>query len=140
MAAICFLKKVDYDALHFHMKSLKINIFKVLFWHGAGHKKSYSVYAFDNVDKSGRPLNRTSHRPHLEFPCFSAAGLVGCSSSVSVPLHLPAAGSAQLSPAVTEALWCRSDLPTLRADSARPGCCNRHLEHQGMLVTSPMEP
>ena len=39
-----------------HTGSLKINIFKVLFWEGGGHKKEYSVYAFDNVDNYGRPL------------------------------------------------------------------------------------
>ena len=38
MCVICFLKNVDYDALHFHRGSLKINIFKVLFWEGGGHK------------------------------------------------------------------------------------------------------
>ena len=31
---------VDYDALHFHTGSLKINIFKVLFWEGGVTKKS----------------------------------------------------------------------------------------------------
>ena len=36
MVAVRFLN-VYYDALHFHMGALKINIFKVLFW---GHKKS----------------------------------------------------------------------------------------------------
>ena len=38
----CMLvKNVDYDALHFHAGSLKINIFKVLFLEGGrGHKKS----------------------------------------------------------------------------------------------------
>ena len=46
---------VDYDALHFHMGSYKINIFKVLSWEGVT-KKEYSVYAFDNVDNSGRPV------------------------------------------------------------------------------------
>ena len=47
---------VDYDALHFHTGSLKINIFKVLFWDGGGHKKDYTVYAFDNVGNYGRAL------------------------------------------------------------------------------------
>ena len=47
-------KNVDYDALPFPRGSLKINIFKVLFWEGGkGHKKEYSVYAFDNVDNYG---------------------------------------------------------------------------------------
>ena len=34
-------KNVDDDALHncMHTGSLKINIFKVLFWEGGGHKK-----------------------------------------------------------------------------------------------------
>ena len=52
------LKNVDYDALHFHMGSLMINIFKVFFWERdrGGHKKEYSVYAFDKVDNAGRPL------------------------------------------------------------------------------------
>ena len=32
---------VDYDALHFHTGSLKINIFKVIFWEGGrGSQKS----------------------------------------------------------------------------------------------------
>ena len=36
----------DYDALHFHTGSLKINIFKVVFWEGwRGSQKEYSVYA-----------------------------------------------------------------------------------------------
>ena len=50
----CMLvKNVDYDALHFHAGSLKINIFKVLFLEGGrGHKKEYSMYAFDDVDNS----------------------------------------------------------------------------------------
>ena len=35
---------VDYEALHFHMGSLKINIFKVLFWEGGrGHKKKSTL-------------------------------------------------------------------------------------------------
>ena len=51
-------KNVDYDALHMHTGSLKINIFKVLFWEGGGHIKEYSVYAFDNFDNYGRPLTR----------------------------------------------------------------------------------
>ena len=53
-------KNVDYYALHFHdTGSLKINIFKVLFLEGGrGHKKEYSVYAFENVDNYGRPLTR----------------------------------------------------------------------------------
>ena len=45
-------KNVDYDALHFHTGSLKINIFR------GGHKKEYSVYAFDNVDNCGLPLRK----------------------------------------------------------------------------------
>ena len=50
-------KNVDYDALPFHKVSLKINIFKVSFWRkGGGHKKEFSVYAFDNVDNYGRSL------------------------------------------------------------------------------------
>ena len=53
---------VDYDALHFHTGVAKINIFIVLFWEGGGgHKKEYSVYAFDNVDNYGRPLTETQH-------------------------------------------------------------------------------
>ena len=52
-----FLMLIVMNALHFHTGSLKINIFKVLFGReGGGHKKEYSVYAFDNVDNSGRPL------------------------------------------------------------------------------------
>ena len=38
MVAVRFLN-VDYGALHFHTRSLKINIFNVLFWEGRGHKK-----------------------------------------------------------------------------------------------------
>ena len=54
-------KNVDYVALHFHTVLLKINIFKVLFWEGGGHKKEYSDYAFDNVDNYyGRPLHENS--------------------------------------------------------------------------------
>ena len=36
---------VYYDALHFHTGSLKINIFKVLFWEvgGGGHKRVLCV-------------------------------------------------------------------------------------------------
>ena len=30
---------VDYDAMYFHTRLLKINIFKVLFWEGGGHTK-----------------------------------------------------------------------------------------------------
>ena len=30
------LKNVDYEALHFHTVTLKINIIKVLFWEGGG--------------------------------------------------------------------------------------------------------
>ena len=56
MATVRFFK-VDCGALHFHTGSLKINIFKVLFSEGGGHKKEYSVYAFDSVDTSGRPLS-----------------------------------------------------------------------------------
>ena len=54
----CMLfKNVDYDALHMHTGSLKINIFKELFWEGGkGSQKDYSEYAFDNVDNYGRPL------------------------------------------------------------------------------------
>ena len=56
---------VDYDA---HTGSLKINNFKVLFWEGGVHKNEYSMYAFDNVDSYGRPLNdlplRASSQPH----------------------------------------------------------------------------
>ena len=59
-------KNVDYDALHMHAGSLKINIFKVLFWKGGrGHKKEFSVYAFDNVDNYGRPLMETCLRNDL---------------------------------------------------------------------------
>ena len=49
-----------YDALHFHTKPLKINIFKLRFYEGERevHKKQYFVYAFDNVDNSGRPLSK----------------------------------------------------------------------------------
>ena len=48
---------VDYDSLHFHTGSLKINIFEVLFWEeGRRSQKRVSVYAFDNVDNYGKPL------------------------------------------------------------------------------------
>ena len=40
MAAVRLFFNVDSDALHFHTGSLKINILKVFFWEGAGHKKS----------------------------------------------------------------------------------------------------
>ena len=54
-------KNVDYDALHMHTGSLKIRIFKVLFWEGRrGVTKKSTVYAFYNVDNYGRPL-RNSH-------------------------------------------------------------------------------
>ena len=58
MVAMSFLKNVDYDALHLHTGSVTINIFKVLFWkvREGVTKKEYSVYAFDNVDNSGRPI------------------------------------------------------------------------------------
>ena len=46
-------KNVDYDALHFHTGSLKINIFKVLFWDGGVHKQEYPVNPFDNDDNFG---------------------------------------------------------------------------------------
>ena len=37
-------KNVEYDAWHFHIWSLKkINIFKVFFWEGVGHKKECSA-------------------------------------------------------------------------------------------------
>ena len=40
-------KNVNYDALHFHMESLKINIFNVLLWERRrGSQKEYSVYGF----------------------------------------------------------------------------------------------
>ena len=41
----------------FDTGSLKVNIFKVLFWdEGGGHTKNYSVYACDNPDNSERPV------------------------------------------------------------------------------------
>ena len=53
MATVRFLKC-------FHTGSVKINIFKVLFWEGGREggrsQKEYSVYAFDNVDNYGRPI------------------------------------------------------------------------------------
>ena len=37
-----------------------ITIFKVRFWEGGGgHKKEYAVYARENDDNYGRPLNYT---------------------------------------------------------------------------------
>ena len=49
-------KNVDYDALHFHTFS------KYSFWReGGGHKKEFSVYAFDNVDSYGRLLTRPKY-------------------------------------------------------------------------------
>ena len=45
--------------------SLKLNIFKVLFWEGGCHKKVYSVYALDNVDNSGRPLSSTRQHDNM---------------------------------------------------------------------------
>ena len=60
MAAVRFLN-VHYYALHFHTK---INSLKVLFRRERGGKKNeYSVYAFDNVDSSGRPLRWTGKHP-----------------------------------------------------------------------------
>ena len=51
-----FFLNVDYDALHFHMGWLKINILKVIsFWKGGREgvtQKDCSVHAFDNVDNS----------------------------------------------------------------------------------------
>ena len=47
MAVVRFFKNVDYDSLHFHLESFKINIFKVLFWEGGVSKKECSVYTFD---------------------------------------------------------------------------------------------
>ena len=53
MAALSFFLNVDYDAMHFHMGSLKINIFRALCREGGrGSQKNYSGYAFDNVDDS----------------------------------------------------------------------------------------
>ena len=40
---LTLFKYVDYDALHFNMRLLKINIFKVFFWEGGGHKKDHSL-------------------------------------------------------------------------------------------------
>ena len=51
-------KNVDYDALHMHTGSLKINIFKVLSWEEGVTKKS-TLYAFDNVDNCGRTVKFT---------------------------------------------------------------------------------
>ena len=47
----------DYDALHFHTGSTKINLLKYSFWREREgvKKKECSVYAFDNVDNYGRP-------------------------------------------------------------------------------------
>ena len=50
----CF--NVDYDALHFLMVLLKINIFKLLFWQGGREGVTKKEYAFDNVENCGRPL------------------------------------------------------------------------------------
>ena len=53
-AAYVYKKKIYYDALHFHIGSLKLTFSKYSFGReGGGHKKEYSVYAFDNVDNSG---------------------------------------------------------------------------------------
>ena len=64
---LCAFFNVDYDALHFNTELLKINIFKVLFWEGGrgSLKRILSVYAFDNVDNSGRPL--MSRRMQLRY-------------------------------------------------------------------------
>ena len=71
------LLNVNYDALHFHTGSLKIDIFEVLFWEGV-IKKEYSAYAFDKVDNYGRPLRATIRRGspgmpnwYLNSPVFS---------------------------------------------------------------------
>ena len=51
------LLNVDYDALHFHTGIVKNQHFQSTLLGGRDHKKEYSVYTFDNVDNSGRPLN-----------------------------------------------------------------------------------
>ena len=43
MATIRFKKNAEYDVLHFHTGSLKINIFKVCFW-GEGVTKKGTLY------------------------------------------------------------------------------------------------
>ena len=54
-------KNVDCDAVHFHTESLKSNFSKYSFgWAERGHNRQSSVYAFDNVDNSGRPLRWSS--------------------------------------------------------------------------------
>ena len=57
MAAIHFLMLI-YDALHFHMWSLKSTFSMYYFGRKEGvTKKQYHVYALDNVDSSGRPIS-----------------------------------------------------------------------------------
>ena len=64
MVAVHFLN-VDYDALHFRSGSFKINIFKVLLRGREGvTKKEYSVYAFENIDNSGRP---NTHMMYINY-------------------------------------------------------------------------
>ena len=45
---------------NFEVGVSKINIFKVLVWEEReeGHKKGFSVHAFNNIDNSGGPLNQ----------------------------------------------------------------------------------
>ena len=66
------LTNVDYNALHFRTGSLKINTFKVREC-GRGSQKEYSVYAFDNVDNSGRPLSKAVYFPNVTM-CHQPSG------------------------------------------------------------------
>ena len=68
-------KNVDYyDALPFHMGSLKINIFEVLFWEGGGGggSQNSTLYSFDNVDNSGLFLT------YLDIPRVNTICLIVC--------------------------------------------------------------
>ena len=58
---------VDYDALHLYKESLKINIFKVLFWE---FTKKSTLYAFDNVD------NNILDDPLMSCHCVTCPGAV----------------------------------------------------------------
>ena len=57
-----FKNNAVYCSCDFDMRSLKINIFKVLFL-DRGNKKQYCVYAFYNVDNSGRTINNLPPDP-----------------------------------------------------------------------------
>ena len=74
MAAVCFFKVMIMMHCDFDTRSLKVNIFNVLFWEGGGgHGKEYSVYAFDNVVILDGPYGVCIiHLFPLSRPCMSS--------------------------------------------------------------------